>query len=262
MYSRPTVYKVYSIVSAIFAIYTFLQCIISAFTLSLGYLDSIQTVSSILTVVKVIMIVFAFCNLFFAYMDFSSFFCFSKLIAFDKESKEHEIDLPTFILAPNVYKIYGKVLYWLCVTLMVLGVVLSLIIGFVTGIFYMLPVAIVIAGIGIPFLYFTIYTRYIKISELMETVKVNKVLKFEKSLSDYCIYRQYSKLFYVLSVLSVVLDLVLLVALCISSAIVVIPIGQIILTVLSLMVSMFIGFLSNFTFASFYTYLSKQSATC
>lgn len=181
MYSRPTVYKIYSIVSAIFAIYTFIQCIINAFILPVGLFSNIQAVANLLTTTKIIMIVFAVINLFFAYMDFSSFYCFSKLVDYDLQSKEQGTVLPGFILPPNVYKMYGKILYWLSVICFLLSIIVSIAIGVSTGVFIALPLTILISGIGIPLLYFTIYTRYTKIAELMASLNENKKIIYEKT---------------------------------------------------------------------------------
>ena len=116
MYTRPIIYKVYSVIIFAFSIFSFLGSIATLFipfdTLpDLGSLASVINTAAV--IIKIGLLISALLTLFFAYTEFSSMFCFADMIDYEKSGAVFPFEKKNFVMSANVYRKFGTVIFYI-----------------------------------------------------------------------------------------------------------------------------------------------------
>lgn len=105
MYTRPIIYKVYSVIIFAFSIFSFLGSIATLFIPfdTLPDLGSFAyVINTAAVIIKIGLLISALLTLFFAYTEFSSMFCFADMIDYEKAALFFRLKRKT-LLCPQMY---------------------------------------------------------------------------------------------------------------------------------------------------------------
>lgn len=177
MYTRPIIYKVYSVIIFAFSIFSFLGSIATLFipfdTLpDLGSLASVINTAAV--IIKIGLFISALLTLFFAYTEFSSMFCFADMIDYEKSGAVFPFEKKNFVMSANVYRKFGTVIFYINMVIALISTIVCIIsYSIVKQAFIALPV---IPLLGITFstvlVYIQYFCKYNAFSDLLDVVSV------------------------------------------------------------------------------------------
>ena len=177
MYTRPIIYKVYSVIIFAFSIFSFLGSIATLFipfdTLTdLGSLASVINTAAV--IIKIGLLISALLTLFFAYTEFSSMFCFADMIDYEKSGAVFPFEKKNFVMSANVYRKFGTVIFYINMVIALISTIVCIIsYSIVKQAFIALPV---IPLLGITFITVLVYIQYFckynAFSDLLDVVSV------------------------------------------------------------------------------------------
>ncbi len=177
MYTRPIIYKVYSVIVFAFSIFSFLGSITTLFipfnTLpDLGSLASVINTAAV--IIKIGLLISALLMLFFAYTEFSSMFCFADMIDYEKSNAVFPFEKKNFVMPANVYRKFGTVIFYINMVIALISTIVYIIsYSIVKQAFIALPV---IPLLGITFstvlVYIQYFCKYNAFSDLLDVVSV------------------------------------------------------------------------------------------
>ena len=177
MYTRPIIYKVYSVIIFAFSIFSFLGSIATLFipfdTLTdLGSLASVINTAAV--IIKIGLLISALLTLFFAYTEFSSMFCFADMIDYEKSGAVFPFEKKNFVMSANVYRKFGTVIFYINMVIALISTIVCIIsYSIVKQAFIALPV---IPLLGITFstvlVYIQYFCKYNAFSDLLDVVSV------------------------------------------------------------------------------------------
>ena len=177
MYTRPIIYKVYSVIIFAFSIFSFLGSIATLFipfdTLpDLGSLASVINTAAV--IIKIGLLISALLTLFFAYTEFSSMFCFADMINYEKSGAVFPFEKKNFVMSANVYRKFGTVIFYINMVIALISTIVCIIsYSIVKQAFIALPV---IPLLGITFstvlVYIQYFCKYNAFSDLLDVVSV------------------------------------------------------------------------------------------
>ncbi len=177
MYTRPIIYKVYSVIIFAFSIFSFLGSIATLFipfdTLpDLGSLASVINTAAV--IIKIGLLISTLLTLFFAYTEFSSMFCFADMINYEKSGAVFPFEKKNFVMSANVYRKFGTVIFYINMVIALISTIVCIIsYSIVKQAFIALPV---IPLLGITFstvlVYIQYFCKYNAFSDLLDVVSV------------------------------------------------------------------------------------------
>lgn len=177
MYTRPIIYKVYSVIIFAFSIFSFLGSIATLFipfdTLpDLGSLASVINTAAV--IIKIGLLISTLLTLFFAYTEFSSMFCFADMINYEKSGAVFPFEKKNFVMSVNVYRKFGTVIFYINMVIALISTIVCIIsYSIVKQAFIALPV---IPLLGITFstvlVYIQYFCKYNAFSDLLDVVSV------------------------------------------------------------------------------------------
>lgn len=177
MYTRPIIYKVYSVIIFAFSIFSFLGSIATLFipfdTLpDLGSLASVINTAAV--IIKIGLLISALLTLFFAYTEFSSMFCFADMIDYEKSGAVFPFEKKNFVMSANVYRKFGTIIFYINMVIALISTIVCIIsYSIVKQAFIALPV---IPLLGITFstvlVYIQYFCKYNAFSDLLDVVSV------------------------------------------------------------------------------------------
>lgn len=177
MYTRPIIYKVYSVIIFAFSIFSFLGSIATLFipfdTLpDLGSLASVINTAAV--IIKIGLLISTLLTLFFAYTEFSSMFCFADMIDYEKSGAVFPFEKKNFVMSANVYRKFGTVIFYINMVIALISTIVCIIsYSIVKQAFIALPV---IPLLGITFstvlVYIQYFCKYNAFSDLLDVVSV------------------------------------------------------------------------------------------
>lgn len=177
MYTRPIIYKVYSVIIFAFSIFSFLGSIATLFipfdTLpNLGSLSSVINTAAV--IIKIGLLISTLLTLFFAYTEFSSMICFADMIDYEKSGAVFPFEKKNFVMSANVYRKFGTVIFYINMVIALISTIVCIIsYSIVKQAFIALPV---IPLLGITFstvlVYIQYFCKYNAFSDLLDVVSV------------------------------------------------------------------------------------------
>lgn len=177
MYTRPIIYKVYSVIIFAFSIFSFLGSIATLFipfdTLpDLGSLASVINTAAV--IIKIGLLISTLLTLFFAYTEFSSMFCFADMIDYEKSGAVFPFEKKNFVMSANVYRKFGTIIFYINMVIALISTIVCIIsYSIVKQAFIALPV---IPLLGITFstvlVYIQYFCKYNAFSDLLDVVSV------------------------------------------------------------------------------------------
>ena len=177
MYSRPGIYKAYSIIVFILAICSFVTSLIIATGAAMlqQFIPSAETADGV-TLYTVVSIICAILSLFFAYVEFTSMFTFAQMIQHEQSGSKEPFRRMKIVLPPKFYKVFGSILFFVPLIISLVAMVVAVIVySSSLGAFLAIPVIpIIITIIGLILLYVTYYCRYRTFGDLLEIKSTEK----------------------------------------------------------------------------------------
>ncbi len=198
MYTKPIIYKVYSVIVFALASLGFLGSVIyaafGAEILKSLLPDRIGAVIYITT-----MICAAFISLFFAYVEFTSMFTFAQMIEHEESRSPYPFRRMGMVFPPKFYKVFGSILFYVPLVVDFIAAIAMVISYSVTKKAFLaiplIPLAIMLLSLLLT--YITYYCRYRTFGDLLElkssnNVSINTVNSLAENkpnvLRGYCIF--------------------------------------------------------------------------
>lgn len=173
MYTRPILYKIYSVIIIVVAGVSFLSSIIALFTFDaavkkLPFIGE-SNLMAVYLVIKICLVLLALVSLFFAYMDFSSMFTFADMIQYERSSKDEIFKKRAFVLPAKFYSQFGKVITYISFVISLISIIVLIIsYSVIHGAFLAIPIIRLIPIIlGCVLVYITYYARYKAFGDLL-----------------------------------------------------------------------------------------------
>lgn len=211
MYSRPFIYKGYSIAVLIIALVNFFSSIFYVFkTADTAYklFDFIgfESGTTIVFFIQTILIIASLLGLFFSYMDFSSMFTFAKMIEHKNSNSTSPMERVGCAFSPNTYRRFGSVILTINTAILMIAAVIEIIASSISKEFFLcLPViSILVYAIEIFLIYIVYYVKYKTFGDLYEIVTTkepsSKLIQDIKSINPNLL-RGYCTFLYILDIL-------------------------------------------------------------
>ena len=216
MYSRPIIYKVYAVLSAIAGIIAFISSIVTAFQTSLGIFEQIDFIRNVVIGIKIVLVVSSLIALFFVYMDFSSMFTFAEMIEYEQRGDKTPFLKKEFVLSAKAYRSFGSVIFFIDLIIsLIAGIILTIVYSASKNAFIALPLLpLLFLVISVALAYITYYCRYKGFADVLELISSDKAKSttLEKLKENNTgVLRFYCNLLYVLSILLLIGIVILLV---------------------------------------------------
>ena len=192
MYTKPIIFKIYSIFIFVFTIAATVTVMVgakyyantmaeTAVNLWKTELEAIGGPVSPFQVIYVAffigIVLFCVILLLYSYVEFTAMFTFAQMIDHEKRDSSEPFRRMRIVLPPKFYKVFGKVMFFVllvlaCIT--VLGMIISL--SRQKGVFLVLPVIpIIIIAVLMVLTYITNYCRFNTFGDLLELKSSKKV---------------------------------------------------------------------------------------
>lgn len=170
MYTRPVLYKIYSIYTFVVAALSFLSSLAILFipiSVPLAFQNNIA--SNVMVIVKVCTITISVLSLFFAYVNFSSMFTFARMIQYESTPQAGPFKKPFFALPAKFYSKFGLIITMITFIVSVISVIVIIITESVShSVFLAIPVLKLLPFIiYIVLVYITYYVRYKAFGDLL-----------------------------------------------------------------------------------------------
>lgn len=185
MYTKPTVYRAFSIYRLISGALAFLVSI--AFGIIYGIIGTSgkifgfsfrdilpselgNAITGFFWIISVSLILTSVISFFFCYMDFSSMFQFADLIEHEQSGSNLPIKRRSFVLSPKAYRTFGTVMFTINLIITFLSsLVLVIVKSVACKVFVAIPlIPIVILGLYLFIIYITYSMRYKAFGDALE----------------------------------------------------------------------------------------------
>lgn len=214
MYSKPIIYKVYSIITIVFASIGFIMTLFQAVATDNSLLSKIPYIGDLLTVFKVISIITGVLSLFFSYIEFSSMYTFAEMIEYEKSNTTYPFQRKAFVLPPQFYKKFGSAIFYIVFIIQMITIIILTIVSSVqTKSFITIPlIPVAISMLTIMLIYITYFAKFNSFGDLLEIMSSKEAtesmkcnLKSNKSnlLRGYCVF------LFVIAIISMILMIIL-----------------------------------------------------
>ena len=185
MYTKPTIYRAFSIYRLVSGALAFLFSVVSGIIygiagttgklFGLSFMEYLPAelssfISGFFWVMSVVLILTSAISFFFCYMDFSSMFQFADLIEHEQRGINAPIRKRSFVLSPKAYKAFGNVVFTIYMILCFISAVVVIIVNSVAhDIFIAVPlIPIAIMGLSLFIIYITYAMRYKAFGDVLE----------------------------------------------------------------------------------------------
>lgn len=197
MYTKPIIYKAYSIIVMVFSVIGFISSLIQAFTMNNTFFSSIPYLKDIIIVVSVFSVVLSLFSLFFVYVEFSSMYTFGEMIEHEQSNSVYPFKKKSFVSSPKFYRGYGTAIFFIILVIQMITCIVMIISASIeTKSLVTIPlIPIVGSVVSTLFIYITYYAKFKAFGDLLEIVSSKDVteqmkcnLKENKSgiLRGYC----------------------------------------------------------------------------
>ena len=210
MYTKPIIYKAYSIVVAIFSFLLLLGSVISLFSVPSDVFnglssvqgvgaDGVEAIKAVFIGIKIAFLIVVIVSVFFTYMDVSSIYTFAQMIEHEQSKTKAPFIKQPFTMSSKAYRRFGTIVFTVYAIISFIAII-ALVISYSISqsAFLAVPVIPVAINLLTLFLYYiTYYCRYKTFSDLLDVVSSEEPsvitldnLKENKSgvLRGYCIF--------------------------------------------------------------------------
>lgn len=217
MYINPKIYRAFSFVTFIFALFIFIASVVSV----LNFTDIIDKLANIIPEIKnigiavqVILIIASIISLLFCYVEFSAMYAFGDMIDYRNKHTSEPMKSSAFALSPKFYSGFGSAMFYInLIGSIISAISLTVRYSIEHKAFIAIPI-LPIAGIVIENIYFFIhyFVRFRSISDLLRDAYGDDTAALDNNLKEikprhlylYCSY------YVVLSVITVIASVVLM----------------------------------------------------
>lgn len=177
MYSKPIIYKVYSIIVMVFAALGFIGSIISGFSLTSMLSKYFPFLDGFSALVMVLLVIVSLVSLFLSYIEFSSMFTFAEMIEYENSNSMYPFEKKSFVLPAKFYKGYGSVIFYITLFLQAIVIIATIISASIEKqAFICLPVIpVAIYLLSLVLTYIVYYAKYKAFADLLEIVSKKEV---------------------------------------------------------------------------------------
>ncbi len=221
MYTKPIIYRIYSVAVFVISIIAFLSNIVSI----LAFYGNFQSVfkynnlsNSVLTTVVVTSIIVSLIPVFFSYINFSSIFAFAKMIEHEQSTSINPMDKLSYVFPAKLYHSFGSIITGIAAVVGSIGAIILIIVSSVaTSSFISLPVIpLAVIALLIFFTYINYFVRYKAFADLYDTLTVKEADEILKNrikenrtglMRGYCVF---------LAIISVIIGIAGLVGIAIT----------------------------------------------
>lgn len=198
MYTKPIIYKIYSVIIFVLAVASVVGSIIIAIVGG-NIVNKLFPDLTAIWIPIVCLIIGSLISLFFAYVEFSSMFTFAQMIEHEVKGVKEPIKRMGFVLPPKFYRVFGTVLFYVPLIIDIIGIVVSIIIyssnkkAFIA--IPVLPIALTLIPLVLS--YITYFCRYKTFGDLLElkssaSPKANTLQSMSENkpntLRGYCVF--------------------------------------------------------------------------
>lgn len=170
MYTRPIIFKIYSVVVIVFAILGFISSITQLFIPNNPLLSLIPNLDAIFTAIKIVSVIASMITLFFGYIEFSAMYTFADMIKHENNNNVFPFKANCLTLKPKTYTTFGLIIFSIILLIQVISI------GFIVIIslselkqFIVLPLlTIFICALCVLFAFITYYLKYKAFGTLLE----------------------------------------------------------------------------------------------
>lgn len=197
MYSKPVIYKIYSVFVFAFAIISFIASIVLAIIDSALYSKVYPNVG-LTALYIVITIVVSLLAVFFSYVEFTSMFTFAQMIEHEKAGAVQPFRPMSIVLPAKFYRSYGPVIFYITLVLDIISIISVIIFGIVAkASFFLILLPFIFVAASLVLSYITYFCRYRTFGDLLKIkssdepdVMTIKSLANDKSvlLRGYCTF--------------------------------------------------------------------------
>lgn len=207
MYTKPIIFKVYSIILIVFAALGFIGSIISGFSLANMVSNYLPFLHGFSAIVMILVVITSLVSLFFSYIEFSSMFTFAEMIEHEVSNSIQPFEKKSFVLPAKFYKGYGSVIFYITLFLQGIIIIATIISASIEKqAFICLPVLpIIISLLSIALTYIVFYAKFKAFADLLEIVskkEVDQVTKESLKENKPNLLRGYCTLLFVIAILS------------------------------------------------------------
>lgn len=216
MYTRPFIYKLYSIIVILFAALGFIGSIISGFSLTSMMSKYFPFLNGISAAVIVFLVIVSLVSLFFSYIEFSSMYTFAEMIEYENSNSMYPFEKKSFVLPAKFYKGYGSVIFYITLFLQAIVIIATIISASIEKqAFICLPVIpVAISLISIVLTYIVYYAKYKAFADLLQIVsqkEVDQATKESLKENKPNLLRGYCTFLFVIAILSAIAIIALII---------------------------------------------------
>ncbi len=177
MYTRPIIYKVYSIIVIVFAALGFIGSIVSGFSFTSMLSRYFPFFNGLSSTIMVLLVIVSLLSLFFSYIEFSSMFTFAEMIEYESSNSMYPFEKKPFVLPAKFYKSYGSVIFYITLFLQAIVIIATIISASIEKqAFICLPVIpIAISLLSLVLTYIVYYAKYKAFADLLTIVNQKEV---------------------------------------------------------------------------------------
>lgn len=215
MYTRPIIFKIYSVVVIVFAILGFISSITQLFIPNNPLLSLIPNLNAIFTAIKIVSVITSMITLFFGYMEFSAMYTFADMIEYEKSNSLYPFQKKSFVLPAKFYKSFGAAIFYISLFVQFIFIIATVIISSIEKkAFISLPlIPIAISLLSLLLTYIIYYAKFKTFSDLLEIVSsknITEKLKVSLKESKPNLLRGYCTFLFVVAILISISVLILI----------------------------------------------------
>lgn len=215
MYTRPIIYKLYSIIVIVFAALGFIGSIISGFSFTSTLSKYMPFLSGLSGAVMALFVIVSLISLFFSYIEFSSMFTFAEMIEYENSNSMYPFEKKAFVLPAKFYKGYGSVIFYITLFFQAIVIIATIISASIEKqAFICLPVIpIIISLLSLVLTYIVYYAKYKAFGDLLTVVskkEIDQTTKESLKENKPNLLRGYCTFLFVIAILSSIAVIVLI----------------------------------------------------
>ena len=187
MYTRPIIFKIYSVIVIAIAILGFISSITQLFIPVNPILSLIPNLDNLLTAIKIVSVIASMITLFFSYMEFSSMYTFADMIEYEKSNSLYPFQKKSFVLPAKFYRGFGTVIFYISLFVQIIFIISIVIVSSIQkNAFISLPlIPIAISFVLVLFTYIIYYAKFKTFGDLLQTVSNKNITeKLKESLKE------------------------------------------------------------------------------
>lgn len=179
MYTRPIIFKIYSIIVIVFAILGFISSVTQLFIPNDLLSSLIPSLEAVLTIIKIVSVIASMITLFFGYMEFSSMYTFADMIKHENNNNAFPFEANCLTLKPKTYTTFGLIVFSIILLSQVISIGLIVIItSSELKQFIVLPLLpVFLCMLFVLFAFITYYLKYKAFGTLLEILSSNEPSK-------------------------------------------------------------------------------------